>query len=136
MRIPSDQFDTVAVSEVSCDEKMEQQHRSNQQPSPAASLFSGLQLKLPQFQFRIRSPGSSSNATGEGESGSSVPSSPTFSRHGSERRKETVKQQLSQAPQQRFLHSSLSRHQSLSTNNTPNRLDTVSSLFFLCLDKL
>lgn len=116
MRIPSDQFDTVAVSEVSYEEKLEQQqqqqqHRTSQQPSPAASLFSGFQLKLP--QFRIRSP---NNTSGEGESGnSSVPSSPTFSRHGSERRKDTL------APTQRFLHPSLSRHQSLSTNNTPSR---------------
>lgn len=111
MRIPSDQFDTVDVSEVSYGEKLEQ--HSNQQPSPAASLFSGFQLKLP--QFRIRSP---NGGITEGES-ESTPSSPMFSRRGSERRKQT----LAQAPTQRFLHQSLSRHQSLSTNNTPVRWD-------------
>lgn len=101
------------MSEVSYGEKLEQQQHSNQQPSAAASLFSTIQLKLP--QFRIRSPNGS---TTEGES-ESTPSSPMFSRRGSQRRKET----LAQAPSQKLLHQSLSRHQSLSTNNTPVRWD-------------
>lgn len=111
MRIPSDQFDTVDVSEVSYGEKLEQQQHQQQQSSPSASLFSGFQLKLP--QFRIKSPNGTSSECHESES---TPSSPMFSRRGSERRKQTLAQ-----PPQKFLHQALSRHQSLSTNNTPAR---------------
>lgn len=132
MRIPSDQFDTVDVSEVSYGEKLEQSNQ--QQSSPATnSLFSGFQLKL--TQFRMRSPNgttsSSTNAEGESES---TPTSPVFSRRGSERGR---KNGTSLAPpQQRFFqHATLSRHQSLSANNTPVKWDFsfLSNLLLLPL---
>ena len=125
MRIPSDQFDTVAVSEVSYGEKLEQQHhhlqqQQQQQPSPGSSLFSGFQLKLP--QFRMKSPnGTNSGQCHESES---TPSSPMFGRRDTDRRKQTLAQ-----PPQKFLHQALSRHQSLSTNNTPARFVSSSSSF-------
>ena len=126
MRIPSDQFDTIDVSEVTWyggvnSDKLEQQSSS----AVASSLFSAFQLKLP--QFRIRSPngpsGSSSSSSTNGgadccESSESNPTSPVLTRHGSERRKQT----LAHPPLQKFSHQTLSRHQSLSANNTPVRL--------------
>jgi hypothetical protein len=89
-----------------------------QSPAVTSSLFSAFQLKLP--QFRIRSPnnvGSSSNGVDGCESSESTPTSPVLARHGSERRKQTLAQ-----PPQKFSHQTLSRHQSLSANNTPVRL--------------
>jgi len=121
MRIPSDQFDTVDVSEVSWYGGVNSEKLEQQSPAVASSsLFSAFQLKLP--QFRIRSPngtaaGSSSNGADGCESSESNPTSPVLSRHGSERRKQTLAQ-----PPQKFSHQTLSRHQSLSANNTPVRL--------------
>ncbi|XP_046632352.1 protein spire homolog 1-like isoform X3 [Daphnia pulicaria] len=117
MRIPSDQFDTIDVSEVSWYRGANSDKLEQQSPAVTSSLFSAFQLKLP--QFRIRSPnyvGSSSNGVDGCESSESTPTSPVLARHGSERRKQTLAQ-----PPQKFSHQTLSRHQSLSANNTPVR---------------
>lgn len=112
MRIPSDQFDTVDVSEVTWYGANADKLEQSSPVVSSSSLFSSFQLKLP--QFRLRSPnGGMADCC---ESSESTPTSPVLSRRGSERRKQTLAQ-----PPQTFLHQALSRHQSLSTNNTPAR---------------
>ncbi|XP_057379432.1 protein spire homolog 1-like [Daphnia carinata] len=118
MRIPSDQFDTVDVSQVSwyganAADKLEQ---SSPVVVSSSSLFSSFQLKLPQFRIRSPNGGTTTTTTDGCESSESTPTSPVLNRRGSERRKQTLAQ-----PPQKFLHQALSRHQSLSTNNTPAR---------------
>lgn len=129
MRIPSDRFDTVAVSELSWPDKQPVPYSAGPpsspgaSPSPGASLFSGLGLKLP--QFRLHSPGAGScssltppspPASGPSSGAESSPSSPVFARRGSERRKNAVA-----AVTGRFVQQSLAQHQSLSASSTPVR---------------
>ena len=124
MRIPSERFENVAVTELSyaamplssssaladrskCDEPED----LPQSKTPSTStLFSHLaHLKLP--QFRINTPGG-------GTSESSTPCSPVTSR-----RKQTASSVLSSGQ-----HQPLSRHLSLSANATPVRYEVVTFL--------
>jgi hypothetical protein len=129
MRIPSDRFENVAVTELShavassstltdkkkSDEPEEPPPKTPLSATSSSSLLSHLaHLKLP--QFRISTPG--------GGTESSTPSSPVTGR-----RKQTVAAQQSYSASGH--HQPLSRHLSLSANATPVRYDFSFFLFFL-----
>lgn len=121
MWIPSDRFDTVTVSELRWPDKRQSHSSLSSCPSPSASLFSGFHLKLP--QFKVHSPVSRSYSSLEPPSSSgptsgsrSTPTSPLLSRHGFEHTKPTDSQAAA-----RFIHQTVSKHLSLSANNSPVR---------------